>query len=79
MHDNSAMGLLKDSCDKENLTPYMCTMIDGFSRYAVTIAMPDHKSETVARTVLNHWISPFGAPVVGLNSLPRHLIECVMK
>ena len=38
-------------------------MMDGFSRYAKAVALPDHKAPTVAAAVLNEWISSFGAPV----------------
>ena len=57
------MGPLKDVHQGDKPTPYVLTMMDGFSRYAKAVALPDHKAPTVATAVLNEWISSFGAPV----------------
>ena len=35
---------------------YMITIMDRFSRYLKIIPVPDMKTITVVRTILNHWI-----------------------
>ena len=47
------MGPLKDAHQGDKPTPYVLTMMDGFSRYAKAVALPDHKAPTVAAAVLN--------------------------
>ncbi len=42
---------------------FILTMIDYFSKWAVVYALPNHRAETVAECIVNHWIAHHGIPI----------------
>ncbi len=42
---------------------FILMMIDYFSKWAEAYALPQHKAETVADCIVNHWIAHHGIPI----------------
>ncbi len=42
---------------------FILTMIDYFSKWAEAYALPNHKAETVADSIVNRWIAHHGIPI----------------
>lgn len=47
------------------------TMIDHLSKWAECIIIPDKTADTVATTILNHWIYRFGVPNIIVSDQDR--------
>ncbi len=42
---------------------FILTMIDYFSKWAEAYALPNHKAETDADSIVNRWIAHHGIPI----------------
>ena len=57
---------------------YTVLFIDYASKYPVMVPIPDRKAETVARAMVDHWISVFGPPKVIISDRGAEIIGKVM-
>ncbi len=63
LFDHVAFDVIGPLPTTENCNRFILTMIDYYSKWTETYALPNHKAETVANCIVTQWIAHHGIPM----------------